>query len=167
MSTTAAASILALVPSTEIRPEKAEPSRFARGRGGISRRSVLRIAGGTAIATGLASLDLLPWSKPQAAFANFTEWSTCSGYFSNGTDVCVPTTALYTGNCQGSWHSNLGASGSGYNYKYTPDYDRCSGKNAWRWTGSGNHRKCSDGDYEYTAQGSSTIYRTSICRTAI
>jgi len=161
------------VPDILEPPADAKPSRMWTPRAVWSRRRILTAIGGTAVATGVATLDLIPWSKPRPAFAGaYQSWSDCHGYWSS-TTTCVPTTAYYpsnNSNCSGSWHRNDGSSGTCYNYRYTHYATTCSGNNAWRWGGSsarGAHRKCSDGWYEYHDCGGGNINRFSICRTAI
>lgn len=163
-------SILDQIPSAVDMPEQALPTQVGVKREGWSRRSVLGLATGAAVATGLGVLDLLPWSKPRiAASASYTAWETCKGYATAST-VCMPSSALYSGNCSGSWHRNDGASGTCYNLRYTHETDSCAGHNAWKWYGgstSSLRRKCSDGWYEYNDCGGGHVYRFSICRTAI
>ncbi len=158
------------VPTISEPPANARPSRVWTPFEGWSRRGILAAMGGVVVASGMGVLDLLPWSRPSKAFA-LTEWSGCDGYWSNNTVTCVPTTAYYgSDNCSGSWHKDEGRSGTCYNYRYTPNPTSCGGKNAWRWGGSsarGNHRKCSDGHYEYHDCGGGNISNFSICRTAI
>ena len=104
-----------------------------------NRRTILGVVTGAAVASGLAVLDLFPWSKPKGAFADaYTTWGDCRGYFSAST-ICYPSSAYYTGNCSGPWHRNDGGSGTCYNYRYTHDPSSCDGHNAWRWT-SGTRR---------------------------
>lgn len=160
------------VPDVVEPPADALPSRVWEPESGWSRRRIMAMIGGAAVATGVAALDLLPWSKPRAAFAAaYQEWGDCAGFWSNNTVTCVPTTAYYNANnCSGSWHRNDGSSGTCYVFKYTHNGTSCAGRNAWRWGGSGargNHRKCSDGWYEYHDCGGGNINRFSICRTAI
>ncbi|WP_433533179.1 hypothetical protein ACQPYA_14850 [Micromonospora sp. CA-263727] len=158
--------VVDLVPSAVEAPASPEPTRMIDKRSAMSRRRVLGIVSGAAVASGLGVLDLFPWSRPRGAFAAaYTEHSDCRGYF-NSTSICVPSTALYTGNCSGSWHRNDGSSGTCYNFRYTHDPSSCDGHNAWRWT-SGTRRKCSDGWYEYADCGGGRVSRFSICRTAI
>ena len=159
-------SLLPLVPHANVAPPDAQPSRVVRRQSALSRRGLLAAVTGGAVAAGLGALDLLPWSKPKGAFAAaYQEWGDCHGYFNSST-ICVPSSALYSNTCNGSWHRNDGSSGTGYVYRYYHHPTRCSDRNAWRWT-SGTRRKCSDGDYFYQAQGSSGSTRMSICRTAI
>ncbi|WP_067134712.1 hypothetical protein [Microtetraspora malaysiensis] len=163
-------SILDQIPSAEDMPEQAMPTLMSAKREGWSRRRVLGIATGAAVATGLGVLDLLPWSKPRsAAAATYTAWESCHGY-ANASSVCVPSSALYSGNCSGSWHRNDGASGTCYNLRYTHYASTCDGNNAWKWYGgstTATRRKCSDGWYEYHDCGGGNVSRFSICRTAI
>ncbi|TMR24425.1 hypothetical protein ETD86_04655 [Nonomuraea turkmeniaca] len=163
-------SILDQIPSAHEMPEQALPTLVGAKREGWSRRRILGLATGAAVATGLGVLDLLPWSKPRAAAAaSYTAWSTCRGYV-NASTVCTPSSALYSGNCSGSWHRNDGGSGTCYNFRYTHYATTCDGHNAWRWTGgstTSTRRKCSDGWYEYNDCGGGRVSRFSICRTAI
>jgi hypothetical protein len=160
--------ILSRIPSADTMPENAEPSQVTlKETGRWSRRRLLGTVAGVTFAAGLGALDLLPWSKPKAADA-LTQWGMgdCRGFFNSST-VCVPSSALYSGNCSGSWHKNQGGSGTCYNYRYRPDTTSCDGRNAWRWTGRTARRKCSDGHYEYHDCGGGNVSRFSICRTSI
>lgn len=161
--------ILSRIPSANERPENAEPTQVGLKDSRWSRRRLFGTVAGVTIAGGLGALDLLPWSKTKAADA-LTEWSTsCRGYFNSST-VCVPSSAIYSNNCSGSWHKNDSSHWSGCNrYKYWPDTSSCDGRNAWRWTGRVARRKCSDGWYMYYDCGGTNqnITLFSICRTAI
>ncbi len=165
--------IFDLIPSADQAPEGALPSLVAVPNSRWSRRRVVGMAFGAFTAAGLGALDLFPGSRPRSASAavHRTEWSTsCRGYVSR-TTVCVPSNAYYgSDNCTGTWHRDDGASGTCYSINYTSWPDTCDGRNAWRWNGGSTtptRRKCSDGQYYYTACGSSPVNRFSICRTAI
>lgn len=169
MRATVGSSILQHIPSATDEPEDAPPTAMlGRSETEFSRRRLLSTIAGIGIAAGLGLLDALPWSRPQGAFAAaYQEWSTCQGYYASST-TCVPTTALYSNTCSGSWHRNDGSSGTCYNYRYYHHPTRCNGRNAWRWKNSrGSDRKCSDGDYNYADCGGGRVSRMSICRTAI
>lgn len=156
------------VPSAVEAPTHAEPSLVATPPENWGRRRVLGALTGVAVASGLALLDLFPWSRPRSAeAAAYTAWSDCRGYF-DSTTICVPSSAYYnSNNCSGSWHRNDGSSGTCYTYRYTHDPSSCDGHNAWKWTGAVARRKCSDGWYQYYDCGGTAISRFSICRTAI
>lgn len=159
------------IPKAGEAPPSAEPSAVWVSSDVLSRRKVLGAMGGVAIASGLSVLGLLPWSRPQKAFAAaYTSWPDCHGFWDSST-TCVPSNAYYSSNnCSGIWHRNDGASGTCYNYRYTHNPTSCAGNNAWKWGGSGArgyHRMCSDGWYEYHDCGGGNISRFSICRTAI
>jgi hypothetical protein len=157
------------LPSAQEGPANATPSRMTAATPAISRRRVLGLIAGTAVASGLAALDVLPWSKPRNAYAALQQHGLgdCRGYFDSAT-ICVPSNALYDSHvCSGSWHKDKTEQNPNYQKKWTPAPRRCDGKNAWRWT-RGTRRKCSDGDYYYFGRGIPTpIERMSICRTAI
>jgi hypothetical protein len=160
------------VPSADEMPANAQPSRVWVPFEGWSRRRILAAIGGAAVASGMGVLGLFPWAKPRAAFAGaYQSWGDCHGYWSNNTVTCVPTSAYYNSqNCSGSWHRNDGGSGTCYNFRFIHYPDTCGGNNAWKWGGSGargNHRKCSDGHYEYHDCGGGNFSSFSICRTAI
>ncbi|WP_214324471.1 hypothetical protein [Nonomuraea sediminis] len=164
-------SIVDQIPSATQMPEQALPSGVGVEREGWSRRRVLGLATGAAVATGLGVLDLLPWSKPRIALAGaYAAWNDCHG-FATASQVCVPASALYSSNnCSGSWHRNDGGSGTCYNFRYIHYADTCAGNNAWKWYGGSTsplRRKCSDGHYEYHDCGGGNVNRFSICRTAI
>jgi hypothetical protein len=156
------------VPGVLEPPVDAKPSQVWTAPPAWSRRRILAAVGGAAVAAGVAALDLLPWSKPRAAFAAaYTAWSTCHGFY-NANTTCVPTNAYFNSqNCSGSWHRNDGSSGTCYVINWTHLATTCDGHNAWRWTGGGPNRKCSDGRYHYRDCGGGAIDRFSICRTAI
>lgn len=159
------------VPDILEPPADAKPSRVWTPAPGWSRRRILTAIGGAAVAAGVAALDLIPWSKPREAFAGaYQEWSDCRGFWDSVT-TCVPNNAYYNSiNCSGSWHRNDGSSGTCYVFRFTHYASTCDGNNAWRWGGSsarGDHRKCSDGWYEYHDCAGGNINRFSICRTAI
>lgn len=169
MNITDARTFFAQVPSSVEAPSTPEPSRVAGPAPAVGRRRVLATIAGTAVASGLGVLDLLPWSRPRGASASsgaYEQWGDCRTFFNSST-VCVPNTALYSGNCSGTWHRNDGGSGTCYNFRYTHNPHSCSGKNAWRWVGRTANRKCSDGWYEYADCGGGRVSRFSICRTAI
>jgi hypothetical protein len=166
MTTVDSGSLLAQVPSSTEPPPAPLPSTVIMPRVRLSRRRVLAALAGAATASGLAVLDLLPWSRPRAAFAAaYEEWEDCHGFYSSIT-VCTPSNALYSGNCSGSWHRADHGSGTCYSWAYFHDPDDCGLRNAWRWT-SGTRRKCSDGYYQYASCGGGFSYQKSICRTAI
>jgi hypothetical protein len=167
MSTINARSLLDQVPSTVEPPANPQPSRVAVSVTGLSRRAVITAITGAAVASGLAVLDLIPWSRPRGALAAaYTAWETCVGYYDPNT-ICVPSDAYYgSDNCSGSWHRNDGGSGTCYSYRYDHYADTCNGHNAWKWT-SGTRRKCSDGWKQYYDCGGASVNRFSICRTAI
>src|SRR5258706_10161981 len=163
---------LSAVPDIDQAPADPKPSRVWTRFEGWSRRRILAAMGGVAVASGVAVLDLLPWSKPRKAFAGaYMAWNDCHGYWSNTTVTCVPTTAYYNSvNCSGIWHRNDGGSGTCYNFRFIHYADTCAGNNAWKWGGSGargNHRIGSDGHYEYHDSGGGYSKHISICRTAI
>jgi hypothetical protein len=167
MTTVDSGSVLAHVPSSAEPPPAPLLSTVATPRVRLSRRRVLAALAGAATAVGLAVLDLLPWSRPRAAFAGaYQEWGDCHGFY-NAMTVCTPTTALYSGNCSGSWHRNDNGSGTCYSWAYFHDADDCGGNNAWRWTQGSTWRKCSDGYYQYNSCGGGFSFQKSICRTAI
>jgi hypothetical protein len=160
--------ILSRIPSANEMPENAEPTQVAPKDSRWSRRRLFGTIAGVTIAGGLGALDLLPWSKSKSAEA-LTEWTDgCHGFF-DSSSICVPRSAIYSGNCAGSWHKTDLSHWSGCNrYQWQPYTSSCAGRNAWRWT-SGTRRKCSDGYYMYYDCGgtNTNITRFSICRTAI
>lgn len=159
------------VPGAHEEPASAEQSAVWAPSEGWSRRKVLAAIGGVTVASGLSVLGLLPWSRPQRAYADaYVSWSTCHGYWDSST-TCVPSTAYYGSNvCSGSWHKDYTDTGSCYYIDYYHNPSSCDGNNAWKWGGSsarGAHRKCSDGWYTYRSCQFPDIDRFSICRTAI
>ncbi|WP_250007971.1 hypothetical protein [Actinoplanes sp. M2I2] len=164
-------STVATLPDFHTAPPDATPSVVtATIRGSrVSRRTVLQLVGGGALGLGLAALDLVTRALPSRATNPnpvLSVWNDCRGYYSSSPTTCVPATAWYSSTCNGSWHRNDSYSGSSVTYNYTFDNTSCSSRNAWRWTGSGVNRKCSDGRTVYR-DGSTSRNTFSICRTAI
>ena len=158
------------LPDFSTAPPDATPSAVtATIRGSrLGRRTLLRLTFGGAAGVGLAALDLIGKALPaRATNPNpvLSVWNDCQGYWASST-TCIPTTAWYSSTCNGSWHRNDSYSGSSVTYNYTFDNTSCSSRNSWRWTGRGNHRKCSDGWTVYR-DGSTSRNTFSICRTAI
>jgi hypothetical protein len=158
------------LPEFNTAPPNATPSAVtAAVRGsGLSRRALLRLVTGGAMGLGLATLDLVGRALPSRATTSnpvLSVWSDCHGWWDSST-TCYPPSAWYSSTCNGSWHRNDRYSSGTVYYDYSFDNTSCSSRNAWRWTGRGNHRKCSDGWTIYR-DGSTSRNTFSICRTAI
>ncbi|WP_214324605.1 hypothetical protein [Nonomuraea sediminis] len=159
------------VPSSAEPPPSPVPIETADRPSQWSRRKVMAMATGAAMAAGLGALDLFPWSRPRAALASgpYSVWGDCEGYVDRNT-VCTPSTAYYgSDNCSGQWHKDEGGSYTCVSWRYTPNLTSCGQRNAWKWYGGSNtptRRMCSDGYYSYVSC-SGNYSNFSICRTAI
>lgn len=107
-----------------------------------------------------------PARRGLAHYAPGDVWgSSCRGYYSPST-TCVPSSAYFGSDvCTSTkWHSDAGASGSGYSINYVMDHDSCDTRNAWVWSPAPGKVRCSDGAKYTSVQGGGTSYTFSICR---
>ena len=164
----------ATLPDFDTAPPDAVPSAVTAQarRSAVRRRTLLKMAIGGALGTGLAALDLVARALPgRANNPNpiLSVWNECRGYFDSGT-ICVPNTAYYGGGtpgvCNGSWHRNDKQTSGTVRFDFTLYNTTCDTRNAWRWVGRVHNRKCSDG-HTYYSGGGVNRNTFSICRTAI
>ncbi|HYN66095.1 MAG TPA: hypothetical protein VES93_04345 [Ornithinibacter sp.] len=177
MTTTAHQPTLDTIPSFDHRPSgRTEPSRIVSRavRAAASRRSILKMVGGGAVAFGVAALELRP-PAARAVEPNpiLGVWGTCNGsgdaHYADSVSTCTPRSAKYGSlMCNGVWHRNDSYSGSFVVYNFTFNNTSCDQRNAWKWGGgstSSKRRRCSDGYTSYYPRGGTSIVGFSICRT--
>jgi hypothetical protein len=129
----------------------------------FDRREFTQMVMAAGMAAGITVLGWIPQPRPASAgHTTYSIHSNCAGInygsYAGSTGCCSCGSQVHSAYCAGNnWHRHDTVSGSGYSITYSIRTASCDGRNAWRWTRSGNQWRCSDGRARTTTpSGSST-----------